>query len=135
MKANPANLRSNLEYIDCFRNPDKMLSEPGYWYTNLYSAVSFVENATYESLTISKSDFEAGIAKSTANAFNEPLTSSVASIGVLPQISINTQPTAATVATDNSATFSSSTSSLISAGISCILANCAALHLLSPAIR
>ena len=50
--------------------------------------------------------FEAGIAKSTANAFNEPLTSSVASIGVLPQISINTQPTAATVATDNSATFS-----------------------------
>jgi hypothetical protein len=50
--------------------------------------------------------FEAGIAKSTANAFNEPLTSSVASIGVLPQISINTQPTAATVATENSATFS-----------------------------
>ena len=50
--------------------------------------------------------FEAGIAKSTANAFNEPLTSSVASIGVLPQISINTQPTAVTVATENSATFS-----------------------------
>ena len=50
--------------------------------------------------------FEAGIAKSTANAFNEPLTSSVASIGVLPQISINTQPTAATVATENSASFS-----------------------------
>ena len=34
------------------------------------------------------------------------MTSSSASIGVLPQISINTQPTAATVATENSATFS-----------------------------
>lgn len=73
LKANPENLRSNLEYIDCFRNPDKMLSEPGYWYTNLYSAVTFVENATYESLTITKGDFEAGMAKCQAGLDNDPV--------------------------------------------------------------
>ena len=31
LKANPPNLFSNLDYIDRFRNPKKMISEPGYW--------------------------------------------------------------------------------------------------------
>jgi hypothetical protein len=50
--------------------------------------------------------FEAGIAKSTANAFNEPLTSSSALIEVFPQIDINNQPIPITVGTENSVTFS-----------------------------
>ena len=61
LKANPTNLKSNLEYIDCFRNPDKMLSEPGYWYTNLYSAVTFIENVQHDSLTITEAEFESGM--------------------------------------------------------------------------
>ena len=61
LKANPSNLKSNLEYIDCFRNPDKMLSEPGYWYTNLYSAVTFIENVQHDSLTITEDEFESGM--------------------------------------------------------------------------
>jgi Rab5 GDP/GTP exchange factor len=66
LKANPPNLRSNLAYIDAFRNPDKMLSEPGYWYTNLYSAVSFVETVTYDKLTITREEFMTGISSSMA---------------------------------------------------------------------
>ena len=60
LKANPSNLKSNLEYIDCFRNPDKMLSEPGYWYTNLYSAVTFIENVQHDSLTITEMNLKVG---------------------------------------------------------------------------
>ena len=62
LKANPPNLFSNLDYIDCFRNPNKMISEPGYWYTNLYSAVTFLENVEHNSLSITEEEFAAGMA-------------------------------------------------------------------------
>ena len=61
LKANPPNLFSNLDYIDRFRNPQKMISEPGYWYTNLYSAVTFLENVQHDRLTISEEEFAAGM--------------------------------------------------------------------------
>ena len=61
LKSNPPNLFSNLDYIDRFRNPTKMISEPGYWYTNLYSAVTFLENVEHGSLTITEEEFAAGM--------------------------------------------------------------------------
>ena len=61
LKSNPPNLFSNLDYIDRFRNPTKMISEPGYWYTNLYSAVTFLENVRHDSLTISEEEFTLGM--------------------------------------------------------------------------
>lgn len=61
LKSNPPNLFSNLDYIDRFRNPNKMISEPGYWYTNLYSAVTFLENVQHDSLTISEEEFALGM--------------------------------------------------------------------------
>jgi len=54
----------------------------------------------------------AGTARSTGNAFNEPLTSAVASISLKPEITISTQPEAETVAIDNDATFTISASIL-----------------------
>ena len=54
----------------------------------------------------------AGTARSTGNAFNEPLTSAVASISIKPEITISTQPEAETVAIDNDATFTISASIL-----------------------
>ena len=54
----------------------------------------------------------AGTARSTGNAFNEPLTSAVASISIKPEITISTQPKAETVAIDNDATFTISASIL-----------------------
>eukprot|EP00946_MAST-07B_sp_MAST-7B-sp1_P003698 g3698.t1 len=63
LKSNPPNLFSNLDYIDCFRDPKKLISEPGYWYTNLYSAVTFLENVEHDRLSISEEEFAAGITK------------------------------------------------------------------------
>ena len=54
----------------------------------------------------------AGTARSTGNAFNEPLTSAVASISIKPEITISTQPEAETVSIDNDATFTISASIL-----------------------
>ena len=54
----------------------------------------------------------AGTARSTGNAFNEPLTSAVASISFKPQISISTQPVAKTAAIDDDVTFTISASIL-----------------------
>ena len=56
------NLFSNLDYIDCFRDRKKLISEPGYWYTNLYSA-AFLENVEHDRLSISEEEFAAGITK------------------------------------------------------------------------
>ena len=47
----------------------------------------------------------AGTARSTGNAFNEPLTSAVASIFLKPEITISSQPVAETVAINNNSTF------------------------------
>ncbi|KAI9294187.1 hypothetical protein K502DRAFT_292627 [Neoconidiobolus thromboides FSU 785] len=58
LKAAPKQLFSNLQYIQRFRHPSKLLSEPGYYLTQFYSACSFIENIEPTSLSITKEEFD-----------------------------------------------------------------------------
>jgi len=58
LQANPPMLYSNLQFLNRFCNPDKLSTgEAGYYFTNLYSAVSFVETLDASSLKISEVEF------------------------------------------------------------------------------
>ena len=56
--ANLPNLHSNIQYIQRFRNPSKMSSEAGYYFTNVVCAREFIENLDSSKLTITEEDFE-----------------------------------------------------------------------------
>jgi hypothetical protein len=56
--ANPPMLYSNLQFLDRFCDPKKLMSgETGYYFTNLYSAVSFIENLDASSLKMNEGEF------------------------------------------------------------------------------
>lgn len=58
LKANPPMLYSNLQYLQRFCNPGKLNSgEHGYYFTNLYGAVAFIEQLDVTSLKISEGEF------------------------------------------------------------------------------
>lgn len=57
LKANPPQLHSNILYISNFRNPNKMSTELGYYFTHLLSTVAFIENLNASKLTISEDEF------------------------------------------------------------------------------
>lgn len=64
LKANPRELKRNLNYILEYRNPGKLVSEPGYFFTHLVSSVAFLEQVNGSLLTISPEDFEEGLRRS-----------------------------------------------------------------------
>ncbi|KAJ3531736.1 hypothetical protein NM688_g7533 [Phlebia brevispora] len=59
LKANPDHLLSNVEFINRFRNPNKLQSEAGYYLSSLMGAVSFIETMDHTSLSnITQEEFE-----------------------------------------------------------------------------
>ncbi|KDO28751.1 hypothetical protein SPRG_19966 [Saprolegnia parasitica CBS 223.65] len=78
LKANPVHLHSVVQYIQNYRHPSKLLSEPGYFFTHVVSSVSFLEQLDDSGLSISPEDFHAGLAATKeavgdAGAVIEPL--------------------------------------------------------------
>ncbi|GAA6021439.1 hypothetical protein JCM10207_004734 [Rhodosporidiobolus poonsookiae] len=63
LKANPENLVSNLQYIQRFRNPEKLSGEGGYYLSSLNAAISFIESLDASSLSnITQAEFETEVA-------------------------------------------------------------------------
>ncbi|KAK9792230.1 hypothetical protein WJX73_000744 [Symbiochloris irregularis] len=59
IQANPPKLASNLEYIQRFRSHSLMVAEFAYFFTQLYSASSFLETINSNSLTMDSDEFVA----------------------------------------------------------------------------
>lgn len=66
LRAAPEHLVSNVEYIQRFRNPDKLSGEAGYYMSSLLGAVQFIENLDRTSLSISDEDYEKNVEQSVA---------------------------------------------------------------------
>ena len=64
LRANPCELKRNVAFILEYRNPTKLVSEPGYFFTHLVSSVAFLEEVNCSQLTISAEEFDEGLHRS-----------------------------------------------------------------------
>ena len=83
IKANPINLLANLAFIDQYREPNKMVEESSYYFTQIVSVASFLKNIQPDSLSISKQEFQEKIEKSRKARRESSSTSSNSSISSL----------------------------------------------------
>ncbi|CAI5721990.1 unnamed protein product [Peronospora destructor] len=64
LRANPCELKRNVAFISEYRNPTKLVSKPGYFFTHLVSSVAFLEEIDCSQLTISAEEFDDGLRRS-----------------------------------------------------------------------
>ncbi len=64
----PPRLYSSLRYIGDFRNPSRLMSEQGYFYTNVLSAVAFAKRVRADMLSMTHAEFEAAVRAARARA-------------------------------------------------------------------
>lgn len=81
MQANPPQLYSNLLYIQRYRRESHLVSEPAYYFTNIFSAESFIWNINAKTLSIDELEFQKNMESARA---------------LLPGISTNTDSITAT---------------------------------------
>lgn len=67
LRANPCEMKRNVAFILEYRNPAKLVSEPGYFFTHLVSSVAFLEEVNGSCLTISSDEFDEGLRRSKEN--------------------------------------------------------------------
>lgn len=58
LKAQPAQLHSNLHYISRFRNAKYLANETAYKFTNIMAAMSFIERLDQSKLVVEQADFD-----------------------------------------------------------------------------
>ncbi|RSH77617.1 uncharacterized protein EHS24_003177 [Apiotrichum porosum] len=64
LRASPDNMLSNVEYINRFRNPEKLQGEAGYYLSSLQGAIAFIETMDASSLSnITQEEFELNVEK------------------------------------------------------------------------
>uniref|UniRef100_A0A060T504 ARAD1C07546p n=1 Tax=Blastobotrys adeninivorans TaxID=409370 RepID=A0A060T504_BLAAD len=81
LKSQPNDIISNINYIQRFRNPDRLNGEVGYYLSSLVGAVSFIEALDKSSLSISDEEFERKVDESVKDISNEIPEITVASSG------------------------------------------------------
>lgn len=77
LKANPRELKRNVNLILEYRHPSRLVSEPGYFFTHLVSSVAFLEHVNGSLLTITPEEFEEGLRKSKKSIVQEVATKQV----------------------------------------------------------
>ncbi|KAH7439276.1 hypothetical protein KP509_04G053400 [Ceratopteris richardii] len=82
IKANPPQLYSNLMFIQRYRHHSRLVSEAAYFFTNLVSVESFIENLDAASLSMDEKEFQKNMAS--AKEFLEA-TSLPGALDVLPE--------------------------------------------------
>lgn len=67
LRSNPPHLISNVQYIQRFRNPDRLAGENGYYLSSLNGAISFVETLAGSSLSnITEEEFATNVERAIA---------------------------------------------------------------------
>ena len=59
LRFNPLRLRSHVDFIAAYRRPPGLMTEPGYYFTQLLSAIAFIEQCDASRLTIAPADYDA----------------------------------------------------------------------------
>lgn len=72
IRAQPKDLISNVNYIQRFRNPDRLGGEAGYYLSSLIGAISFIETLDRSQLSISDEEFESNVERSVKSIAEPP---------------------------------------------------------------
>ncbi|PLW37038.1 hypothetical protein PCANC_17334 [Puccinia coronata f. sp. avenae] len=85
LRAQPKTLISNLQYVQRFRNPDKMQGENGYYMSSLNAAISFIERLEHSVLSnITQSEFEYNVEQAIGRLPRSPVLESASAQGGFP---------------------------------------------------